>query len=88
MGMLKASERGIPRVHSNQKPIAVMQWCIEFTKGKTIFDPYMGSGTTGVAAVSLGRRFIGCEIKPDHFATSIDRIQAALAARSELLIAS
>ena len=43
----------------------------------TIFDPFMGSGTTGVAAIQLGRNFIGCEIDPTYFAIAEKRIKAA-----------
>jgi site-specific DNA-methyltransferase (adenine-specific) len=46
----------------------------------------MGSGTTGVACVNTGRKFIGCEIDPGYFAIAQDRIAKAQAARAELLI--
>ena len=68
------------RVHPTQKPVALMRWCIERLKlkpGSTVFDPYMGSGTTGVAAVELGFNFIGCEIDPDHYRMAEERIGAA-----------
>lgn len=80
-GMLKDSERGEPRVHPTQKPITVMEWCINHASmpGDTIFDPYMGSGTTGVAAIKSGRRFIGVEIDPNHYQTAIKRIAEAVA---------
>jgi site-specific DNA-methyltransferase (adenine-specific) len=71
------AERGQPRVHSNQKPVAVMEWCLSFATGQTGLDPYMGSGTTGVACVRQGRRFIGCEIDPNHFETACRRIEEA-----------
>ena len=63
--------------HPTQKPIALMRWCIERVsqRGDTIFDPFMGSGTTGVAAVQLGRNFIGCEIDPGYFAIAKRRIE-------------
>jgi site-specific DNA-methyltransferase (adenine-specific) len=78
-GMIKASEQNQKRVHPTQKPIALMRWIIEnYTdEGDTIFDPYMGSGTTGIAAVQLGRNFIGCEIVPEYFAIAQKRIEAA-----------
>ena len=67
------------RFHPTQKPVAIMKMLIEdFTKkGDTIFDPFMGSGTTGVAAVQLGRNFIGCEIDPKYFAIAEKRIHEA-----------
>ena len=46
-------------------------------EGDTIFDPFMGSGTTGVAAIQLGRNFIGCEIDPDYFEIAEKRIKEA-----------
>lgn len=70
-------ERGQPRVHSNQKPIRVMEWSIGFVEGETILDPFAGSGTTGVAAVRLGRRFVGVEIDGKHFETACRRIEEA-----------
>jgi site-specific DNA-methyltransferase (adenine-specific) len=82
-GMLKASERDERRCHPTQKPIAVMRWCIEHlpTDVDTIFDPFMGSGPTGIAAVQLGRKFIGIEIEPKYFDASRRRIDAALKQR-------
>ena len=69
-----------PRVHPTQKPVAVMTWSIQQlpTKPTTILDPYMGSGTTGVAAVNLGRKFIGIEIEPKYFDIACRRISEAL----------
>jgi site-specific DNA-methyltransferase (adenine-specific) len=75
-GMLKASERGEVRVHPTQKPVAVMEWCARLTTG-TILDPFMGSGTTGVACARLGRKFIGIEIEPRYFDIACRRIEAA-----------
>jgi DNA modification methylase len=65
--------------HPTQKPIALMKWCIEKISkpGDTIFDPFMGSGTTGVACVKTGRNFIGCEIDPGYFAIAQKRIAEA-----------
>lgn len=64
------------RLHPTQKPVGIMQWCIEKTTG-TILDPFMGSGTTGVAAVKLGRRFIGIEIEERYFDIACRRIAEA-----------
>lgn len=65
--------------HPTQKPVSLMKWCIELVTqpGDTILDPFMGSGTTGVAAVKTGRRFIGCEIDPTYFAIAEKRIAEA-----------
>jgi len=65
--------------HPTQKPIALMEWCIEqlANKPKTILDPFMGSGTTGVACMNLGRRFIGIEREPKYFEIACRRIEDA-----------
>ncbi len=79
-GMLKDSERGDPRVHPTQKPVKVMDWSIKEARvpeGGTIVDPYLGSGSTGVAAVQAGYTFIGIELDPEHFATACRRIEEA-----------
>lgn len=77
-GMLKATERGDIRVHPTQKPVAVMEWCLGFLpNAQTILDPFMGSGTTGVACAKLGRKFIGIEIEPKYFDIACKRIDEA-----------
>lgn len=78
-GAIRASEHTANvRQHPTQKPIALLAWCIEFLPGaQTICDPFMGSGTTGVAAVKMGRSFIGIEIEPRYFDIACQRIQAA-----------
>ena len=67
------------RQHATQKPTKIMKWIIEnYTNpGATILDPFMGSGTTGVAAVQLGRKFIGIEIDPNYYAIAERRIAEA-----------
>ena len=65
--------------HPTQKPLAVMLFTIRaIGPAQTIFDPFMGSGTTGVASVKLGRKFTGIEIEPKYFDIACKRIQAAL----------
>jgi DNA modification methylase len=56
-----------------------MRWAIEnyTNEGDTILDPFMGSGTTGVACVQTGRNFIGIEIDPTYFAIAERRIKEA-----------
>jgi DNA modification methylase len=71
-----------PVEHPTQKPVGVMAWCMEKAKvpeGAVVLDPYMGSGTTGVACIRTGRRFVGIEKDADHFKTARDRIHAELA---------
>jgi site-specific DNA-methyltransferase (adenine-specific) len=77
-GMLRASERNTPRVHPTQKPIALMAWCIaQAGEVCTVLDPFMGSGTTGVACAQLGRKFVGIEIDPKYFDLACARIEQA-----------
>ena len=77
-GYVNADGRGIARVHPTQKPIALMSRCVGFMpKAQTILDPYMGSGTTGVACAGLGRKFIGIEIDEDYFNIACERIRKA-----------
>jgi len=65
--------------HPCPKPIGWMRWAVSLASraGETILDPFMGSGTTGVAAVKLGRRFIGIEIEPKYFDIACRRIEEA-----------
>jgi site-specific DNA-methyltransferase (adenine-specific) len=65
--------------HPTQKALAVMKWCVEqLPKGcDTILDPFMGSGTTGVATVQMGRSFIGIEREPKYFDIACKRIEDA-----------
>lgn len=66
------------KCHPTQKPLALMKWCLSFLpEGITVFDPFMGSGTTGVACIQTGRNFIGCEIDPQYFAIAEKRINDA-----------
>jgi DNA modification methylase len=67
------------REHPTQKPLSLMKWCVDkFTDpGNTILDPFMGSGTTGVACVQLGRNFIGIEKEPKYFEIASRRIEQA-----------
>jgi site-specific DNA-methyltransferase (adenine-specific) len=68
------------RMHPNEKPVALCEHFIHLhTKpGQVVLDPFMGSGTTGVAALNLGRKFIGIEVDPVHFQTAVSRIEAAV----------
>lgn len=67
------------RLHTNQKPLGLMKWIIEkaTNEGDTILDPFMGSGTTGVACVQTGRNFIGIEIDEGYFKIAEKRIKDA-----------
>jgi site-specific DNA-methyltransferase (adenine-specific)/modification methylase len=64
--------------HPTQKPLGVMSWCLShIPAAKTILDPFMGSGTTGVACVKAGRTFIGIEREPTYFDIACRRIEKA-----------
>jgi site-specific DNA-methyltransferase (adenine-specific) len=67
-------------LHPAAKPVALMVTLIEqlSNPGDTIFDPFMGSGSTGVACVMTGRNFVGFEIDPDYFAIARVRIETAI----------
>lgn len=67
---------GLRKEHPTQKPLALMEWCINSlpATANIILDPYMGSGTTGVACVKLGRKFIGVEKLPKYFDIACRRI--------------
>lgn len=66
------------REHPTQKPIGVMEWCLtHIPDAKVILDPYMGSGTTGVACVKMGRKFIGIERDEGYFDIACKRIEEA-----------
>ena len=60
------------------RSLGVMKWVIELCpKSDTILDPFMGSGTTGVAAIQMGRKFIGIEREPKYFDIACKRIEQA-----------
>jgi len=63
--------------HPTQKPVSVMAWTLGFVRAVTILDPFMGSGTTGVACANLGRKFIGIEREPSYFDIACRRIEEA-----------
>lgn len=70
------------RLHQSQKPVGLMRYVIEALRVKPdglIFDPYMGSGSTGIAAVSLGYRFLGVEIDPENYPVACLRFEKAIA---------
>lgn len=76
-GMIR--EKGAQRGdHPTQKPLEVMKWCISHApQSDTILDPFMGSGTTGVAAIQMGKAFIGIEREERYFEAACRRIREA-----------
>jgi DNA modification methylase len=80
MGMLQelAGQKKEIREHPTQKPVALLEWCIQLCpNANTVLDPFMGSGTTGVACANLGRQFIGVEIHESYFQIACERIRNA-----------
>ena len=70
------------RVHPTQKPVALMRWCMDragVPEGGLVIDPFAGSGSTLVACVQTGRRFIGYEISPEYCEIARKRIAEAQA---------
>lgn len=67
------------QIHPSQKPAALMAWAMEKSKvpiGATVLDPYMGSGSTGIACLRTGRHFIGIEKDPDYFKAACARLES------------
>ena len=68
-----------PNGHPAEKPIEGLRWIVSNCPEGAVLDPFMGSGTTGVACANLGRKFIGIEIEPKYFDIACERIAAAYA---------
>ncbi len=69
---------GYERYHQTQKPVSLMRRLLEQAKsGGIVLDPFMGSGTTGVACVNTGRKFIGIELDEKYFEIACRRIDEA-----------
>ncbi|WP_161628898.1 DNA methyltransferase [Solimonas flava] len=82
MGLIRRGEENIAKggrkLHPNQKPVALMDWCLtvaEVRAGATVFDPYMGSGTLGIACLRRGIHYVGAEIDPGYFRIAESRIR-------------
>ncbi|MFZ9264856.1 MAG: DNA-methyltransferase, partial [Polynucleobacter sp.] len=76
--MHRQSVLGYEKNHPTQKPVELMNFCIEqLGMPEIILDPFMGSGTTGVAAIQMGRKFIGIEREPKYFDIACKRIEQA-----------
>lgn len=65
------------KIHPTQKPVALLQYLIETStrEGDTVFDPCMGSGTTGVAALKSNRNFVGVELNTEYFKEAKKRLE-------------
>jgi site-specific DNA-methyltransferase (adenine-specific) len=84
-----ASEKALGK-HPTQKPVALLTRIITASTqpGALVFDPFMGSGTTGVAALLAGRRFVGIESDAEHFGLAQARVAAAYEAAHSNLFAA
>jgi site-specific DNA-methyltransferase (adenine-specific) len=77
---------GKTRFHPTQKPVEIMRWCIEMLPkraggwGDTVIDPYMGSGSTAIAAIQAGVNFIGVEMTERWFDVACERVRQYVAA--------
>lgn len=77
-GILREGNVGQPRFHVSEKPVELMSWCMAVAKvppGALVLDPYMGSGSTGIACLRTGRRFIGIEKDARYYRIACERIQ-------------
>ena len=65
--------------HPTVKPIKLMEYLVKLATptGGVVLDPFMGSGTTGVAELNGGFDFIGCELEPEYFNTATERLNVA-----------
>lgn len=68
-----------PKCHPTQKPLALMAWCLKWLNSQAVLDPFMGSGTTGVACVNAGKHFVGIERERRYFDMACERIERAAA---------
>ena len=81
-GALRQNGQCTKHLHPTEKPIELMAWAMDYADvpaGATVLDPYMGSGTTGIACIRTGRKFIGVEKDKRHFETACERIRCELA---------
>jgi site-specific DNA-methyltransferase (adenine-specific)/modification methylase len=76
--MFRQSVTSYSKDHPTQKPVNLMEWCISYCdNSNTILDPFMGSGTTGVACANMGKTFIGIEKEKKYFDIACKRIENA-----------
>lgn len=77
--IIKSSNNNNKSVHPTQKPIQLCDWLIKTysNEGETIFDGFMGSGSTAVACINTGRKFVGCELDPTYFDMAKQRLDNA-----------
>lgn len=78
-GIMRAGEENVSnggKLHPYQKPVALMRWCVELQPfAPVVADLHMGSGSTGIAALRMGRQFVGCELIERHFDIACERLE-------------
>jgi len=77
-GICQQGDKEGGKIHPSQKPTPLMAWLMDQAKvpiGATVLDPYMGSGTTGIACLRTGRNFVGIETDPEYFAAAVSRLE-------------
>lgn len=77
-GICQQGDKEGGKIHPSQKPTPLMAWLMDQAKvpiGATVLDPYMGSGTTGIACLRTGRSFVGIETEPEYFAAAVSRLE-------------
>jgi len=80
-GLCRHAENREKILHPTQKPVALMEWMMSLLKlpeKSVVLDPYMGAGTTGIACIRTGRKFIGIENDPEFFEIALNRIRTEL----------
>jgi len=77
-GFNKQTERGQERFHPTQKPVSLMTWCLGFLDAPKIIDPYMGSGSTLVAAKAAGRQAIGMDVDEAYCEIAANRLRQSV----------
>jgi DNA modification methylase len=79
---------GTSKRHPTEKPLELFRQLVDISSnpGDTVFDPCLGSGTSGEAAIRSGRKFIGSELKPEFFEMSKDRIEGAIEQKQSMLL--
>jgi DNA modification methylase len=92
MGYTRAGQDGsaaTTRLHPSMKPVELMAWLLDVARigiGKTVLDPYMGIGSTGVACLQTGRKFIGIEVDEEYYEIAKERLTKEVKRLQEFLL--
>ena len=86
MGNVLTAKRKSGGEHPTEKPVELLQILLQYAsnEGDTVFDPFMGSGSTGVAAIQTNRKFVGCEIEQKYYSLAESRIKEAVLSQNFL----